>query len=108
MSYYNEKMEIKEDAKNTVIAVAANEGCAEIIVRILNNYFEKEKYTKNESVEMMNSHTSQSLRKIADLAEKQKMEVDELIDYLREISEEMAAQALVVSLRDELKFSKPN
>ncbi len=29
------------------------------------------------------------------------------VEYLREISEEMEAQALVVSMRDELKFEKP-
>ncbi len=107
MSYYNDKKNIKDTTQNKTVAVATYEVGAEIIVKALNYYFEKKRFTSNESIEMMNSHTSNSLKKIADLAEKQKMEADELIDYLREISEEMAAQALVVSMRDELKFGSP-
>lgn len=107
MSYYNDKKNIKEPTQNKTVAVANDVVGAEIIVKALNFYF-GDNYTRNESVEMMNQNTANALKTIADLAEKQDMDSDELIDYLREISDEMEAQALVVSMRDELKFGKPN
>lgn len=107
MSYYSEKKNIKEPTKNKTVAVATYEGGAEVIVKALNYYF-GDTFTRNESVEMMNNNTADALKRIADLAEKQEMDADELIDYLRELSEELEAQALVVSMRDELKFGKPN
>lgn len=107
MSYYNEGKNIKETTKNKTVAIATYEEGAEVIVKALNYYFERVTFTGNESVAMMNTNTADALKRIADLAEKQEMEADELIDYLKEISEEMAAQALVVSLRDELKFGSP-
>lgn len=108
MSYYNEKKSIKETTENKTVAVATHEVDAEIIVQALNYYLGEETFTRNKCTEMMNRCTANALKRIADLAEKQQMEADELIDYLREVSEEMAAQALVVSMRDELKFDKPN
>jgi len=106
MSYYNDKKNIKETTQNKTVGVATHESGAEIIVKALNYYF-GDTFTRNESVEMMNQNTANALKTIADLAEKQEMDADELIDYLREISDEMEAQALVVSMRDELKFGKP-
>ena len=107
MSYYQVNKDIKETTQNKTVAIATYKEGAKIIVDALNRYFD-ERFTNNEAVGMMNRNTSDALKKIADLAEKQEMEADELIDYLREVSEEMAAQAMVVSIRDELKFEKPN
>lgn len=67
----------------------------------------KKAWTKNEAVEMMHANTSSSLKTIADFVKRHDMDADEIIDYLIEISEELSAQALVVALRDELKFDKP-
>jgi hypothetical protein len=106
MSYYNDKRNIKETTKNKTVAVATYEVGAEIIVKALNFYF-GEWHTRNEAVEMMNQNTSNALKSIAELAKKQEMDGEELVEYLLEISEDMAAQALVVSMRDELKFDKP-
>ena len=106
MSYYNDKKNVKETDKNKIVAVATYEIGAEIIAKALNYYF-GDTYTRNESVEMMNQNTSHALKSIADYAKKDEMNIEELIEYLLEISEAMAAQALVVSMRDELKFSKP-
>lgn len=107
MSYYNDKKNIKDTAQNKTVAVATHEVGAEIIVKALNYYF-GDTFTRNQSVEMMNANTADALKRISDLAENREMDADELIDYLREISDEMAAHALVVSMRDELKFDKPN
>ena len=67
----------------------------------------KKIWTNNEAVAMMNENTADALKTIADHANKWQMAADELIDYLLEISEEMSAQAIIVSMRDELKFDKP-
>lgn len=64
----------------------------------------KKVWTQNEAVEMMNSNTANALKSIADFAKKTKMNKKEIIDFLLETSEEMKAQAIVVSLRDELGF----
>jgi len=106
MAYYNKIKQVKDSECNKTIAVATYEVGAEIIVKALNYYF-GDTYTRNQSVEMMNTNTADALKRIADLAVKHEMSRAELIIYLRELSEEMAAQALVVSLRDELKFDKP-
>lgn len=102
---FHKKIVMEVDSKKPV-AIATYEEGAKVIADALNRYFDK-RFTGNEAVEMMHKNTSDSLKKIADLAEEQKMEADELIDYMREVSEDMAAQALVVSMRDELKFGKP-
>ena len=107
MSYYADKKNVKETTKNKTVAVASYEEGADVIVKALNYYFGDITFTKNQSVEMMNQNTSDALKSIAELAIKEKMGAKELIDYLLEISEKMAAQALVVSLRDELKFENP-
>jgi hypothetical protein len=106
MGYYNDKKNIKETTKNKIVAVATYEVGAEVIVKALNFYF-GDTYTRNQAVEMMNQNTADALKSIVELAKKQEMNGEELIEYLLEISEEMAAQALVVSMRDELKFDKP-
>lgn len=67
----------------------------------------KKEWTKNEAIEMMHANTASALKKIADFVEKWDYSEKQIIDYLREIGSEMEAQALVVSLRDELKFDKP-
>jgi hypothetical protein len=106
MSYYNEKKNIKETDKNKTLAVATYDVGAEIIVKALNFYF-GDWYTRNQAVEMMNKNTSNALKRIAEFVKKQEDDSEEIIDYLIEVSEEMEAQALVVSMRDELKFDKP-
>lgn len=107
MSYYNDKKNIKETTLNKTVAIATHEVGAEIIVRAL-NYYLGDNHTRNEAVEMMNAHAGNCLKSIAKLCKKQDMDSDEIIDYLIEIAEEFEAQALVVSMRDELKFDKPN
>lgn len=106
MGYYNKKKEVKETVENKVLAVATYEAGAEIIVKALNFYF-GDTYTRNQSVEMMNTNTANALKSIADFVKKYEYDSEEIIEYLIDMSEQMAAQALVVSLRDELKFDKP-
>jgi D-alanyl-D-alanine dipeptidase len=106
MSYYSEKKNIKETDENKTVAVATYEVGAEVIVKALNFYF-GDNYTRNESVEMMHQNTANALKSIADFLEKHEYTGEMAIEYLREVSEELEAQALVVSMRDELKFDKP-
>jgi hypothetical protein len=106
MSYHNDKRNIKDTDKNKTVAVANYEVGAEIIVKALNYYF-GDTYTRNEAVEMMHQNTSDALKNIANFLEKYEYTGEMAIEYLRELSEEMEAQALVVSMRDELKFEKP-
>jgi predicted transcriptional regulator len=106
MSYFYDGKNIKEATKNKTVAVATYEKGSEIIVKALNFYF-GDNFTRNQAVEMMNNNTANALKEIADHAKKIKMKKKELIDYLIELSEEMKAQAIVVSMRDELKFDKP-
>lgn len=107
MSYYSLKKQVKETSLNKTVAVATHEVGAEIIVKALNFYLIDKTFTENESVKMMHQNTAQALKSIADLAEREEMDGKELVDYLIEIADEMEAQALVVSMRDELKFDKP-
>lgn len=106
MSYFNKKREVKDTVDNRTVAVAAYDVGAEIIARALNHYFGNT-FTRNESVEMMNANTGYAFKKIADFVKKHEYDAEQIIIYLIEVSEEMAAQALVVSLRDECKFDKP-
>lgn len=106
MSYYTDKKNIKESVENKIVAVATYERGAEVIAKALNYYF-GDNYTRNQSVEMMHQNTANALNKIANLLEKHEFTGEMAIEYLREISEEMEAQALVVAMRDELNFSKP-
>lgn len=106
MSYYSENKNIKETTKDKIVAVATYEVGAEIIVKALNYYF-GDTYTRNEAVEMMHQNTANGLKSIADFVEKEGYDSEEIIDYLRETQEAMEAQAIVVSMRDELKFGKP-
>lgn len=57
---------------------------------------------------MMHQNTANGLKRIVDFVEKEEYDSEDIIDYLREVKEEMEAQALVVSMRDELKFEKLN
>ncbi len=107
MSYCNDKRNIIDEQVNKIVAVAAYDKGAEVVVKALNFYF-SDSYSRNESVEMMHSHTSGALEKIADFLEKNEYTGEMAIEYLREAAEEFKAQALVVAMRDELKFDKPN
>jgi hypothetical protein len=104
--YYSEKRNIKETTENKTVAVATHEAGAEIIVKALNYYFGNT-FTGNQAVEMMHQNTSNALRDIANLLENHEYTGEMAVDYLRELSDELQAQALVVSMRDELKFEKP-
>jgi hypothetical protein len=106
MSYYNENKNIKETVENKTVAVATYEAGAKIIVKALNYYF-GDTFTRNESVEMMYTNTANALKDIANFFEKHEYTGEMAIEYLMEVSEELEAQALVVSMRDELKFEKP-
>jgi hypothetical protein len=106
MSYFSDKKNIKETVENKTVAVATYHRGAEIIVKALNYYF-GDTYTRNEAVEMMHKNTSDALKSIADFIEKEEYTGEMTVNYLREISEELEAQALVVAMRDELKFGKP-
>lgn len=67
----------------------------------------KKMWTKNEAIEMMHSNTSNALKAIADAVKRWEYDADEIIDYLIELSEDMEAQALVVTLRDEFGYDLP-
>jgi len=99
--------EVKDSTTGKTVAVSAHLEGAEIIAKALNFYFGNT-YTRNDAVEMMHKNTGQSLDSIADYFEKHEYTGRMAIEFLRETAEEMKAQALVVSMRDELKFGKPN
>lgn len=67
----------------------------------------KKEWTDNEAIEMMHNNTSKALKSIAEFAIKNDYTAEDIINFLLETGEEMAAQALVVKMRDELKFDKP-
>jgi hypothetical protein len=95
---------IKATENEKLLAVAATEVAAAIIARALNYYLENETYTPIQCVEMMYRNTSKALQAIADHADKHQMKAHDLIDILRKAGDELNAQAMVVSLRDELKL----
>lgn len=105
MGYYSENKNIIDPIDNKIIAVATYEIGAPIIVKAL-NYFFGDTYTRNESVEMMHQNTSNALKSIVVFLEKHNYTIEMALEYLIELSEELEAQALVVSMRDELKFGK--
>lgn len=108
MSYISDKKLVKDKEHNKIVCVATHEAGAEIIVKALNHYFTpKEKFTGNEAVEMMHNNTATAFKKVADFLDKNEYGVEQAIRFLRESAEEMEAQALVVSMRDELKFDSP-
>lgn len=106
MSYYNEGKKIKETIKGVVLAVATCERRAEIIVQALNFYF-GDTYTRNQCVEMMHQNTAMAFNKTADFFEREEYTGEMAIEYLRDTAEQMEAQVIVVSMRDELKFGSP-
>lgn len=108
MSFCNIEKQIKYEGDARIIAVAASVRQAKIITKVLNFYFNSEHFTRNEAVEMMHKNSSNSLKQIADFVEKHEYTGEQTVEYLRELSDELEAQALVVSLRDELKFNAPN
>lgn len=105
MSYYNEGKKIKETTKGVTLATAACERRAKIIVKALNFYF-GDTYTRNQSVEMMHQNTANAFNQTADFFEREEYTGEMAIEYLRKTAQELEAQALVVSMRDELKFGK--
>ena len=107
MSYYNEGRNVKETTQNKTVAVAIYEVGAEIIVKALNFYFGNKTFTGNEAVEMMHKNNADSFKKVAYHCEKHEYTGEMIVDYLRELAEEMEAQSLVVAMRDELKFDCP-
>jgi len=107
MAYYSYKNQIKETVENKTVAIATYQEGTAVIVKALNFYFGNT-YSRNESVEMMHTNTANALKTIAEMVGKWGYNSEQIIDYLIEIAEEMEAQALVVSIRDELKFDKPN
>jgi len=106
MSYHNNKKEVIDTEHNKVVAVATHEVGAEIIVKALTFYF-GETFTGNQAVEMMHQNTANAFKKTAAFFLKEEYTGEMCVEYLMEVAEEMAAQALVVSMRDELKFDKP-
>ncbi len=107
MSYCNDKRNVIDEDVNKVVAVATYDKGAEVVVKALNFYF-SDSFSRNESVEMMHNNTSDALENIANFLEKHEYTGEMAIEYLREVSELLKAQALVVAMRDELKFDKPN
>jgi len=55
----------------------------------------------------MHQNTANAFKKTAAFFLKEEYTGEMCVEYLMEVAEEMAAQALVVSMRDELKFDKP-
>ena len=68
----------------------------------------KKEWTNNEVVEAMHDNTAKAFKKIADYVKVQNYSSKQIIDFLYEMSDELEAQAKLVALRDELKFTKPN
>lgn len=106
MKYYHQKKQVIATNNNIILAVATHEIGAEVIAKALNYYF-GDVYTRNQSIEMMHQNTAMAFNRVANFFEKYKYDTEEICDFLRETAEEMDAQALVVSMRDELKFGKP-
>ena len=106
MDFYNSGKNVKSKKTGNLVAVAANEEHAEIIVKALNFYF-GETYTTNEAVAAMHRNTANALNSIAAFSKKHEYTGEMLCDYLIEVAEEMNAQSLVVEMRTELKFNKP-
>lgn len=67
----------------------------------------KKYWTKNEAIEMMHTNTANALKAIADAVKRWEYDSDEIIDFLIESAEVLEAQALTVSLRDELGYDFP-
>ena len=63
--------------------------------------------TRNECISLMYKNTSYALSKLSEHIKKHSLSSNQIVDLITEMSEELAAQALVVSMRDELKFDKP-
>lgn len=106
-SYHSDKKSIIDTKHNKRVAVASYEAGAEIIVKALNYYFDKKTFRENDAVEMMHNNTADALKRIADFIEKHEYDWEATVEWLREMAEEMEAQAIVVSMRDELNFDKP-
>ena len=62
----------------------------------------KKEFTRNETVALMHENEANAFRMIADHIERFKIDHEESVRLLREIADEKEAQAMVVSLRDNL------
>jgi hypothetical protein len=67
-------------------------------------------FTKNETVVLMHQNTSEALIQLADHIEKWQMDYRQVVNFLRETSDEIKGQSMAVALRDELgiKIEKLN
>jgi hypothetical protein len=106
MRYITMGNKVIHEFDSCTVAIANNENGAKIICKALNRYFDGSP-TVNECISMMHKNTAKAFNDIANLFENNGHTGEMAIDYLRELSEELNAQALVVSMRDELKFDKP-
>jgi len=59
-------------------------------------------FTDNEIVAMIHENESITLKALADYIEKWQMSYEDVVKLLRDISDEQAAQSMVVELRDKL------
>ncbi len=57
-------------------------------------------FTDNEAIAAMHENTSNAFALVADYIEKWKLDYEETVKLLREISDEHDAQKMVVKLRD--------
>lgn len=64
--------------------------------------------TDNEAIEMMHNHVAFAYRSVADFFEKHQMHYKDVVKFLRDAADDSEAQAMVVKLRDELNFTKPD
>jgi 20S proteasome alpha/beta subunit len=85
MKFCNVKNKVSYIGDSSAIAVTKSITQAEIIVKVLNYYFDTEHFNRNESVEMMHKNTANSLSQIADHCEKYKYTAAQIIEYLREL-----------------------
>jgi 3'-phosphoadenosine 5'-phosphosulfate sulfotransferase (PAPS reductase)/FAD synthetase len=107
MPYYSQGKEVKEPTQNKTVAIATHVAGAEVIVKALNVFFGTEVFSKNRTIELMHENTAFAFRKTADFIEQHKYTGEMTVEYLRETADVLEAQAMVVSLRDELKIDKP-
>lgn len=63
---------------------------------------EASRLTNNETLALMHESTADALSRIADHVEKWQYSNREIVEFLRELRDEMNAQAVVVELRDKI------
>lgn len=62
----------------------------------------KNEFTRNETVALMHEDSAATLKSLVDFFKEWEVEREEIIEFMIEVSEEKAAQAVVCRLRDEL------